>query len=376
MDGYLLLPAPAEPHSHFDKVLTTDLIGAPAGDLDAAVRAWYQFRARVDPASVLSRARRAALMLVANGATAVRTHVDVGSATRCRLLEPVLELRALLESIVDLQVVAMVDVPVTGPAGAANRVQLRTALELGADVIGGAPYRDPDPVAGHEHLLRLADEFGVPIDVHTDETLDPDVLTLGTLPTLIRAHGYVGRVVASHCVSLGVQPRDVAAAVSAELAGTGIAVVACPATNLYLQGRHCHPAQPRGLTALSALRAAGVLVAAGGDNVADPFYPLGRGDPLETAALLVAAGHLPPDAAYDAVSRSARTAMGLPDVQIRTGDPAELLAIRATSIREAIADPVTDRIVIHRGRIVSTSRVNRDVYVVDSDGSAQGALRR
>jgi len=35
--GYLLLPAPAEPHAHLDKALTADLVPNPAGDLMGAI---------------------------------------------------------------------------------------------------------------------------------------------------------------------------------------------------------------------------------------------------------------------------------------------------------------------------------------------------
>ena len=54
---------------------------------------------------------------------------------------------------------------------------------------------------------------------------------------------------------------------------------------------------PRGVTAVKALRAAGVNVAAGADNLQDPFNPVGRGDPLETAGLMIMTAHvLPADA--------------------------------------------------------------------------------
>jgi cytosine/adenosine deaminase-related metal-dependent hydrolase len=64
---------------------------------------------------------------------------------------------------------------------------------------------------------------------------------------------------------------------------------------------------------------------------------MGRADPLETAALLVMVGHLLPHEAYEAVSTSARAAMGLEPVSIAAGSPAELLAVRARTLREAIA---------------------------------------
>jgi len=145
--GCLLLPAPAEPHAHFDKVLTAELLSNDAGDLDGAMRSWYDYRQCVDEGELLDRARAAANMFVRNGATAVRTHVDVGSETGCRILEPLLALRTELRAVLDLQVVAMVDVPVTGSDGAANLGELEEALGLGADAVGGAPYRDPEPLA-------------------------------------------------------------------------------------------------------------------------------------------------------------------------------------------------------------------------------------
>ena len=51
---------------------------------------------------------------------------------------------------------------------------------------------------------------------------------------------------------------------------------------------------PRGLTAVRALREAGVVVAAGADNLQDPFNPLGRACPFETAGLMVWTAHLSP----------------------------------------------------------------------------------
>ena len=62
-------------------------------------------------------------------------------------------------------------------------------------------------------------------------------------------------------------------------------------------------APPRGLTAIRPLLDAGATVAAGADNLQDPFNLVGRADPMETAALMVMAGHLLPAEAYVAVER-------------------------------------------------------------------------
>ncbi|PNG22754.1 amidohydrolase family protein [Streptomyces cahuitamycinicus] len=116
---------------------------------------------------------------------------------------------------------------------------------------------------------------------------------------------------------------------------------------------------PRGLTAIASLRAAGVTVAGGGDNARDPFNPLGRFDPMETASLLVLAGHLSPRSAYDAVSGAARTVMGLARTPIEPGAPAELMAVRADTLADAMADARADRVVIHQGRLVCRTQHER-----------------
>jgi cytosine deaminase len=232
-------------------------------------------------------------------------------------------------------------------------------MEAGADVVGGCPYLDPDPTASQELCLKLAAEFGRPLDLHSDETLDPSVLNLPGLAELVASSGFGHGVAASHCCSLGMQSAKVARRVAEQLAAVGVSVICCPQTNLFLQARGHDSAPPRGLTAVRALRRAGVSVAAGGDNLQDPFNSVGRGDPLEVASLLVAAGHLGPEEAYAAVSTVARAVLGLPEVRVAPGFPAELLAIRAASVQEAVAGASPERVVVHQGRVVCRTTLTR-----------------
>src|SRR5207253_1434975 len=166
-----------------------------------------------------------------------------------------------------------------------NRSLLREALAMGADVAGGAPHVDPDP-AGHVAIvLEEAAAAGRPVDLHADENLRPTSVDLVELIAGVGA-GFPHAATASHCVSLGVQAPEVQAERAAAAAEAGISVVTCPIANLYLQGRDQPTATPRGLTALTALDAAGVVLAGGGDNIQDCFIPVGRADPLVTAQYL------------------------------------------------------------------------------------------
>jgi cytosine deaminase len=207
----------------------------------------------------------------------------------------------------------------------------------------------------------VAAERGIGVDLHTDETLEPAKLGLLDLIDAIDA-GFRHPVTASHCVSLGVLPPSDQRRIAADLARTRIGIVTNPATNLYLQGRDVPAATPRGLTAIGALHAAGVAVAAGQDNVQDPFNPLGRADPFEIAGLMILAGHLTVDDAYAAVSGGARAVLGMAEVRVAPGCTADLLAVRATSLREAIAfapNGPDDRIVFHRGERLTVPRASR-----------------
>jgi cytosine/creatinine deaminase len=360
LSGYVLLPAPVEPHAHLDKAFTAGQVPNPAGDLDGAIEAWIDYRIGLTVGNVLRRARAGALRSLAHGTTAIRTHVDVGEGIELRGLQALLELRSELADIVPLQIVALVSRPFTGAAGAENRAFLRAAMEAGADLVGGAPHVDPDPPAAMEFCLGIATEYGKPLDLHMDETLNEAMLGLADLARKVIA-GFPHPVTASHCVSLGIQPPDVQARVTRDVARAGISVVTLPQTNLYLQGRGSETSPPRGLTAVRALLDAGATVAAGGDNIQDPFNPLGRGDPLETASLLVAAGHLTPAEAYQLVSSGARRAMGLPMVDVSPGSPCELLAVAGSSLPEVIATASEDRFVFSGGRLISRTRVVRDV---------------
>ena len=114
---------------------------------------------------------------------------------------------------------------------------------------------------------------------------------------------------------------------------------------------------PRGLTAITTLREAGVTVAAGADNLQDPFNPVGRACPFETAGLMVMAAHDLPVQAWRSVSADAATVMGR-RAEIAPGAAADLIAVRASTVREAIAFGPGDRIVWRNGTTVGVDFID------------------
>jgi len=354
--GWLLLPAMAEPHAHLDKALTADLVPNPAGDLLGAIEAWVAASAagRIDRDGIVDRAVTAMEMLAVRGVTAVRTHVNVGEGYGASAVEAVHEARDRIGGLLAVQTVGLVQSPLTGDAGAGNRVALEQAIAAGVGLVGGCPHLEPDGPAMLDYVVGVAAEVGLPLDLHVDETLEPSMLTLRDYALRVIDRGFANGAAASHCVSLGMQPPEVQHEVAALVAEAGIAVFALPQTNLFLQSRGIATGPPRGLTAVDALLDAGATVGAGGDNVQDPFNLVGRSDPLETAALMVMAGHRSPEVAYDMVSNAPRRAMGLAPVTFQPGDPADFVAIDAPTLRAAIADAPMSRRTIRAGRLVAS----------------------
>lgn len=356
--GWIVLPALAEPHAHLDKALTAHKVPNPKGDLMGAIEAWIGAAGRgvFGLEEMTERAVAALTKLVASGVTLVRTHVNVGESDSDLMhLRAIHAARRAMEHLVDVQIVALMHSPLSGADGAGNRKALAAALEFGVDLVGGCPHLEADGPGMIDVALSAAADAGVGVDLHVDETLDPNMLTLRDLATAVIDRGFTSPVAASHCVSLSMQPLGVQREVAARVAEAGVAIVPLPQTNLFLQGWDHNTAMPRGITSIDVLREAGVVVAAGGDNVQDPFNPVGRSDPLETAALLVMAAHQMPNVAYDMVSNDVRRVLGRSVIDIAPGAPADLLLVRSRSIRETIADAPVDRRVYRAGRLVSVT---------------------
>ncbi|MFJ8697286.1 amidohydrolase family protein [Streptomyces roseolilacinus] len=328
--GYLLLPAPAEPHAHADTALGGDAAGPVSYAADDVQR----------------RATEAALLQLGHGATALRAHVRIGDVQGLAPLEAVLQARRSLRGLADLTTVAVPRL-LTGVAGADGLAMLRDAVKMGASVVGGCPDLDPDPAGYAEAVLEVAAEHGRPVDLHTD---GDDPARLARLAAM--AGGLRPGVTIGPCGALARLPVDARSRVADRLAAAGVTVTCLP------QGG-CAGTEVRGVAPVRLLRSAGVRVAAGSGALRDLANPVGRGDPLEAAYLLVSQGGLRPAEAYGAVSEAAREAMGLPPVRVEAGFPAELLAVRGERLA-GVLSLAYSRIVVHRGRVVARTSAVRE----------------
>ncbi|WP_296198047.1 amidohydrolase family protein [uncultured Microbacterium sp.] len=373
--GWIALPPLADLHAHLDKGYTWTAFGQPEGSLEDAIACWIDHGESHSYADILAGARRHLLAALHAGVTAVRSHANYHMGDDpLRGIRALLELRSEFAGLVDLQIVAS-----PGPSDGPDDLG-RDAVALGIDLVGGFPHLADDPTADLERAASFAEEFGLGIDLHTDETLNPASTGLAELAA--RTRHWPSDVIrsAGHCVSLSTQDAETRAATLAAVAEARVSIITNPVTNLYLQGWDHPVATPRGIPPLREIIAAGVTLAAGGDNVQDPFNPLGNADMVDVAGELVTAGHLTPSEAWYVSSVGGRAAFGLPPARGRVGDVADIVLVRASHTAEAIAERAPDRIVIRDGRVIAVRRrVVSNVLDVrpltdDSSTPSEGAL--
>lgn len=357
LGGSVVLPGLVDAHVHLDKTYTS----APnrSGTLQEAIAVWREEKPRLTFESYLGRARRAVRAALLNGTTAMRTHVDIDASSDFTALEALLELRDRVKEVIDLQVVALGNPGVN----AAETAALRTALELGADLVGGAPTLTEDPAGCIDAAFDLAETFGAALDLHIDETENPEMLTLETLAEKTLLRGFGGRVTAGHCCSLDFAPEDTAARVMDKVAEAGLHIITLPSCNLVLMGRNRHPT-PRGVTRVAELLERGVNVAAASDNVHDPFNPLGHYDPLFIANLSAHAAHLTGEAQLETclklVTSHAADGLGLPNYGLRVGADADLVVLDTPHYTDAVSSLPARLATFKRGRLVVRQRHRED----------------
>jgi cytosine deaminase len=365
LGGRVVMPGLVEAHTHLDKALTVEQVENRSGTLYEAIRCMDHVHRTATVEAIRERALRAARLFVLAGTTTLRTHVDITYTTGLQNLEALLAMREAMRGMLDVQLVTL-SCDLCGSAGRRTRELYEEALRLGVDAVGGAPALDRDAREHIDHVFDLAQRYDRPVDLHVDESDDPADFCLPYLAEKTIATGYAGRVMAGHCCALAAVDEAAACAAIDRVRAAGISVVTLPSANLYLQGRGDRGCVRRGITRVRELRAAGVPLCCGSDNVQDPFNPFGRGDPLLVANLFAHAGHLgsPDEQAFalDAITSSPACALGLTRYGLQTGCDADLLVLEAQSPRALLAEVPPRRLVIKRGEIVAETQVAARVH--------------
>ena len=360
--GRVVIPGLVEAHLHVDKALLDRERPNPDGTLAGAISVTGELKRGFTHETVRDRARAVLDQAVTNGTTLVRAHPDVDPIVGLIGVDVLLGLRDEYRDVLDLQVVAFPQEGIRKAPGTLGL--LREALRNGADVIGGCTYNELTLADCHAHVetvLDLAEEFGVPADVHADfadDTSDPRYALAGYVADAVVARGMQGRVALGHVTSVASLPAVERAALFARLAAADVAVVPLPATDLHLGGRRDDADVRRGVVPVRELWAAGVTAAYSSNNVRNAFTPFGNADMLDIGLLLAQVGHLsgPDDLArvLAMATTGAARVVGVGDrYGIRVGADADLVVLSTTDPTGVLLDRPDRAFVVKRGRIVA-----------------------
>ena len=255
-----------------------------------------------------------------------------------------LRIKQRYRDLVDIQVVAFPQSGILRDPGTAEL--LDAALRQGADLVGGLdPAGLDSDIAGHlDVVFGLAERHGVGVDIHLHDPGPLGAFELRDIARRTTAAGLQGRVAVSHAYALGALGDSDLARTADELAAAGVAIM----TNAPGTGT---------MPPVLRLKAGGVTVFAGSDNIRDAWWPYGDGDMLDRAGMIGYQQGFYRDEeivhAFAMTTTIGAAVLGLPDYGLAVGTRADLVLIPSGSVPEAVVERRRDRIVIKRGRVVA-----------------------
>ena len=358
--GQLLAPPFVDAHFHMD---ATRSYGLPrvnrSGTLLEGIALWSELKPLLTQEALVERALAYCDWAVAKGLLAIRSHVDVCDP-RLLAVEALLEVRKRVAPYLDLQLVAFPQDGLLRSAGALDN--LKRALDMGVDVVGGIPHFERTMAEGAESvriLCEIAAQRGLMVDLHCDESDDPLSRHIETLALHSQRLGLQGRVAGSHLTSMHSMDNYYVSKLLPLIEEAGVAAIANPLINITLQGRHDTYPRRRGMTRVPEMLASGIPVAFGHDCVMDPWYGLGSGDMLEVAHMGLHVAQMTAQDAmrqcFAAVTETPARILGLEDYGIAPGCKADLVLLQAGDPVEAIRLRATRLLVMRRGKVIARS---------------------
>ena len=354
----LASPPFVDSHFHMDSTLS---YGQPrvnaSGTLLEGIELWGELKPHLTVENIKTRAMQLCHWAIARGTLAIRSHVDV-SDDHLLAVNALIEVREEIKPYIDLQLVAF---PQDGyfryPANAAN---LRRALDLGVDVVGGIPHFErtmEQGAASIKALCELAAERGLPVDMHCDESDDPLSRHIETLTFHTQRLGLQGRVTGSHLTSMHSMDNYYVSKLLPLMVEARIHVVANPLINITLQGRHDAYPKRRGMTRVEELMQAGINVAFGHDALLDPWYSLGTYDMIEVAHMGLHIAQMTGvdqmRQIFEAATFNGALALGLEGYGLEAGCHADIVILQARDPQEALRLKPARLFVIRRGTIIA-----------------------
>lgn len=272
-EGRLAVPGITEKHVHLDKTYAGMSWLAPIPAKSVLERSGIEkdILAHAE-LSTTQRATNLMRELIQNGATSVRTHVDIYPEVG---IAPFLEVQQVVKEFPEIttEIVAFAQ---HGLLHDETIAALKEAVARGADFVGAVDPAtvDKDIEKSLRTLLDIASEGGVGVDLHLHDPGHLGLFTMQRLAELTCEYGLQGNVYVSHAFGLGDVSLQELEPVAKSLKEAGIGII----TTVPI-GR---PAPP-----VEWLDQQGIAVYLGNDNIYDSWWPTGTGDLVERLGRLL-----------------------------------------------------------------------------------------
>ena len=356
--GRLACAGLIETHIHLDKSRIIDRAPPEEGRKISPMNQVAALKGTFTVEDVRARAERTLVECILNGATRMRTQVEVDPAFGLRGFDGVQSLIADYSWAIDIEICVFPQDGLTNYPGTDEL--LVEALKRGAKVIGGAPRYDTDHAGQIRRVFELAREFDVDIDIHLDVGDTPEQMDIHLVCELTEQFRRCGRVVVGHMAKLATMPPSQVAVLARRLADVGIGVTVLPATDLYLMGRDQDHNVRRGVADANFLVGHGVNCSLSTNNVLNPATPYGDCSLIRMANLHANVLQIAQPAQLREIfmmltERSARL-LNLKDYGLAVGNPADIVIIDAETPDQAVAEIRQPLAVFKRGRRTVTRR--------------------
>jgi cytosine deaminase len=358
LDRGQLWPCFVDGHVHLDKTQTWPRQSNPDGThpgAKAAViadRAKYYTEDDIEPR--FDFGLRCAL---AHGTAAIRTHLDSYWPNAKAHWAVFRRMRDAWSGRIDLQAASICPLErFAGDDGAALADEVaKSGGILGMTTTGeGGRASSAEFQDLLDRFFSLAEDRGLEMDLHLDETGDATSRTLDAVARTAIRRGFKAPIQAGHVCSLSAQTDAEAMATIALCANSGVSVINLPMCNMYLQGREAgRTPRWRGVTMVHEFHAAGVPVSFASDNCRDPFYAYGDHDMMEVYREAVRIAHLdhPYGTWIASVNATPAASCGFREAgRVTVGARANLILFRARSMTELLARPQSDRVILRNGK--------------------------
>jgi cytosine deaminase len=330
-----------------------------SGTLLEGIALWSELKPHLTIDDIKQRALTLCGWAVAQGNLAIRSHVDICDP-ELTAVHALLDVRESVKAYLDLQLVAFPQDGYFRYAGAADL--LTRALDLGVDVVGGIPHFERTMADGAQsvrELCQIAEARGLMVDMHCDESDDPQSRHIETLVSETQRLGLQGRVTGSHLTSMHSMDNYYAGKLMSLMSESQVHAVANPLINITLQGRSDSYPKRRGMTRVKEMMQLGINVAFGHDCVLDPWYSLGSHDMLEVANMGLHVGQMTGitemGQAFKAVTSNAAEVLALENYGLEPGCNADMVILQAADPIEALRLRANRLFVIRRGEVIAES---------------------